>query len=333
VLVVTSVLVGCASAPAQPTNDPQAAQRLSTVISKRQELQKEIASLAEQHRDRCEFEVGDCLLTPRERRDELMAFHTFYECPPVSEKEARRKCIDEKLAKEGQAAELADVYAAEIACYDQVLECAAKLTEADADAAWEKELAARRQAILGSGEATTLQAEVDAALERVTYLRATLPPAGDDLCQDLPAVKACHDRVDQLAGELEAELGKRGAAYDPKAAAARFAEGKRVEATCTEPEFECLYAELGKFGSCRESRKFLKRNLELIDRKAKLVPRVSADMARHCVTKRVVKSQEKIVKAYARYARAANAGNRVQLQRAFVSLHRAQVACLEITGR
>lgn len=330
-IILTSSLMAlaCGTAkPAEPVRDPAAEQRFADTMRQRDELEKRYGAVAADMRTTCEARAGDCLLEVADRRADFLDAHSVVSCKGEPNSELEARCVARELSALGQAAAAGEHFAFEGRCFEQLLKCTAGLEAAAQEKARVARIKLHMQQLQATTEAARLSDAIDAAREKITYLRGTLPPGAEGLCQDLSDVTACEAKAEAPFPELEAMLAKEDGAYDPEPAAALYAQMLRDQAACRSPEFKCLMAKLPSYGETNETRRWLDQNLVVIEQRQELVNQLGPDVAQSCLNDGVSRYQSRIIQGYKQYAREPVMFFRAQLHRAFLALHKDQVACL-----
>ena len=321
------VVVSLASCGRSSDADQKQREAYDTALKQRQELLKQMRATAPEQANRCEVSDGDCLILVGERREALFA--PTPACEGHEDPYAREECQGSLLAKEGKLAEVTDHYQYENWCLEKLVECADHGRDAAHDQALTNRLDQRRQQLLTSTDVGQLSSEIGFARERVSYLRATLPHDRDSLCADLGEVKSCRERAQAATRELEAELEKDDGAYDQKRAGELFRGEMTTQASCFEPEYQCLSQTLAGLGENGESKQHLNRNLSLLKERQTLALSVPEAALQECLDSANADFGKKVESSYARYAKKPNTLFRVFLHQAYVKLHSAQVKCLK----
>ena len=166
---------------------------------------------------------------------------------------------------------------------------------------------------------------------KVEYLRSTLPPKAAAVCEPAPSVAACQERFHGAEKALHEQLRRDD--YDIKGAISGYAAAKQIEAGCEAPELECLSAAVASYGVFPEARKWVDRNLALLSERQALASLVSAEAQSECLANPQQAHQPRIVEAYATYSRETVLFFRMQLDKAFLSMHEAQVRCLSARSK
>ncbi|HEU5075045.1 MAG TPA: hypothetical protein VFU02_12735, partial [Polyangiaceae bacterium] len=292
----------------------------------RQKLLTELRGTTPEQANRCEVSDGDCLILVGERREALFAPNPA--CDGREDPYDREECQGNQLVKDGKLAEVTDYYKYENWCLAKVVECADNGLQAANEQAHTARLEQRRQQLLTSTDVNELSLEIGFARERVGYLRATLPHDKESLCADLAEVKTCRQRALRVTEDLEAELAKDDGAYDEKRAAELFHGELTTQASCFEPEHQCLSQTLADAGENGESKQHLKRNLSLLKERETLRMNVPEGVASECADAANADFGKKVESSYARYAKKPNTLFRVFLHQAYAKLHSAQVKCM-----
>lgn len=321
------VLMSAASCGRSSDEDQKQQQAYDAARRQRQELLVQLEKVKPEQATRCEVSDGDCMILVGERREAL-----FPANPACEGREApyqREECQGELLVEEGKLAEVTDYYQYENWCLAKVVQCAERGVEAANDQAFTARLDQRRQQLLTGTDVSQLALDIDLARVRVGYLRATLPHDKDSTCADLTEVKDCRERSERNTRELETELAKDEGAYDAKRAAELFRSEMTTQASCYEPEYQCLEQTLAGAGENGESKQHLKRNLSLLKERETLRMSVPEAAVTECLEAANSDFGKKVESSYARYAKKPNTLFRVFLHQAYVKLHAAQVKCLK----
>ncbi len=266
------------------------------------------------------------MLPVRDKRFELLSIHTFPECD--SKGEQRDFCEEQRAVERGMGEEIAGYYQFYNRCMNQMLECSAKLEAEAVEAMKLARAEARKAQILAMGKSESMLVDALTAKEGTDYLRSTLPPKEEGVCQDMAEVKSCLDSVKGKEQALREELRKEDDAFDQTVAASIYREARELEASCYEPEFSCLSERAKRYGATGETVRTLKQNIEILKQRERLALRVSPDAANRCKARGVSEHQNDIISAYTVYAKQPVLYFRQKLHKAFLSMHRDQVACL-----
>jgi hypothetical protein len=330
-IILTSSLMAlaCGSAkPTEPVRDPAAEKRLSEALGRRDELEKQYRAVAVDMRTTCEARAGDCLLEVGDRRADFLDTHSVATCRSEANSDLEARCVARTLPALGKADAASDYFAFEGRCFEQLLKCTAGLETKAEDKARLARIRQRMQELQASTEATRLSDAIDSKREKVTYLRGTLPPAGEGICKEFSDISTCEAKAEAPYPQLEEMLGRDDAEYDKPAATKLYLRMLRDQSTCRDPEFKCLMGKLAQFGETNETRHWLDQNLAVLDQRQELVNLLSPEIAQGCLNDGVAKYQSRIIQGYKQYAREPVMFFRAQLHRAFLALHKDQVACL-----
>jgi hypothetical protein len=112
-----------------------------------------------------------------------------------------------------------------------------------------------------------------------------------------------------------------------------YAASKATEASCPEPEFQCLVSALQAYGALPETRKWVDRNVQALRERQEVATHVPPDVQGECLTDTAAKHEARIVSAYQIYVKQPVLFFRTQLEKAFLTLHEDQVACLRGKGK
>ncbi len=321
------LMVGCAatSETTAPQPDASAHQRLQQLTSEHDELAKALADAPAAHVESCRSTAGDCLFQVGDSRSRLTAQLRLNACDNDGDFASKSRCVIGQLQSAGRVRELGEYLKVENWCFSQLSACTAEKADAASRATLDALAAARKQELEAAPAAVAARSAVATTRARIEYLRATLPP-------DVPACKPessfaeCSARVETERKALDASMS--GADYAPSAAAERYASLQRMEDECSRPELDCLSAIVRSYGVFPESRKWVDRNLDLLAKRQELAGRVSPANGARCVAALQQEHQAGIVSAYVAYVREPVLYFRTQLDKAFLSLHQAQVSCL-----
>jgi hypothetical protein len=330
-IILTSSLMAlaCGTAkPTEPVRDPAAEKRFSEAMRHRDEIEKQYRAVPADMRTTCEARVGDCLLEVGDRRADFLDAHSTVTCRGEANADLEARCVARSLPAQGQADAASEYYTFEGRCFEDLLKCTAGLESSAEDKARLARIKERMQELQSSTEATRLSDTIDSTREKVTYLRGTLPPAGEGVCREFSDVSACETKAEAPYPQLEALLAKEDGEYDKPSAAQLYHKMLEDQAKCREPEFKCLMGKLVQFGETDETRRWLNQNLAVLEQRQELVNQVGPDIAQGCLNDGVAKYQSRIIQGYKQYAREPVMFFRGQLHQAFLALHRDQVACL-----
>lgn len=328
VLVGVGLFVcGCAGAPsAQPAASPEAKRALEQAKIERERVSRELLAAPSAHRNTCEFQAGDCMVLVNESRSKLVNAHGLDVCSSNDDPQRQAACLEAELVKRGQEAELAKLYSFESSCQERILACTAELQRKDVEAARQARFEERKRQLETAPEQLSLWNAAAFAQHKVAYLRSTLPPKASEICKELRDVTSCHERAKAEVEQLEAELRRDD--YEQGRAVALYAQAKKTEASCAEPEFVCLRQGLQAYGALPETRKWLDKNLAALSLRQELGSQLPADVESDCLATAESDHQDRIVSAFQIYVKQPVVFFRNQLERAFLEMHQAQVACL-----
>lgn len=318
---------GCAAGGTPAAGDgPEAQRRFERLVSEHTAIGKQLSSAPPVHRSQCEVSAGDCLLLVAERRDKLVSGYRLSPCAHFPDADAKGRCIAGQLTQKGHRRQLGDYYAFENWCLSKVVACTSTLAEEARLAALEARFETRKQQLELSPAGTNAWNAVELSHARVEYLRSTLPIKAGEICAPQAEAEACRARFEAEQKKLHEQLRRDD--YDEKRGIAEYSALKQIEASCQSPELECLSSAMASLGVFPESRKWVDRNLALLEQRQTLTSLVSPDVQSECLTEPQAEHQPRIVEAYAVYSRQTVLFFRVQLDKAFVALHQAQVSCL-----
>lgn len=318
-------VVACAGGMSGRDGEQQ--QAFEAARKERQELLGKVRGATPDQANRCEVSDGDCLILVGERREAL--FPPSAACEGRADVYEREECQANALAKEGKLAEVTDFYQYENWCFAKLVACGERGEQEATEKERQARLDERRQALLQSTDVDKLALEIAFARERVNYLRATVPQDKDAACANLSAVSSCREQAKQSTKKLEQELDKDDRAYDSKLAAELFQSEMTAQASCFQPEFDCLSEHLKGAGENKESKRHLTRNLKLIEERETLAAGLPPNVVQECTAAAQADYGDKIAKSYERYSKKPNTLFRVFLHQAYVKLHGAEVKCLK----
>jgi hypothetical protein len=321
------LLVGCAttSEVTVPQEDPSSHRRVQEQSTLHKELLERLADAPAAHVESCRSTAGDCLFQISDRRSQLVSRLRLNACEDSDDFQSKSRCFVSQLEKSAPR-ELGDYLAAENWCFKQLTDCTTEKAEAASRATLEALAAARMQEVEAAPAAQAARSEALATRARIVYLRATLPPDVAACAPDAEA-KACGARVEDARQALDESLRRDD--YAPSTAASSYVALQGLEASCVRPELTCLSSLVRSYGVFPESRKWVDRNLELLGKRQELVARVSPENGERCLSEQQQQHQANIVSAYVVYVREPVLYFRTQLDKAFLTLHQAQVSCLQ----
>jgi len=310
--------------------DQDKTQALEAARKERQELLFRMRTATEAEASRCEAAGAKCLMRLDEKRDEL--FEPSPLCADHVDVYEFENCQASLLAKRGNAQAVTEFFQYENACFSKIVGCGDQLRR-KAD---QRERTARaeqhRQAMLEKTDIDELLFDIAYARERVAFLRATVPDEQDEVCRALIQVKGCRDRAKQAKIKLESELQKDDSTYDAELAQELFRTELATQASCFEPEYQCLKELVDDAGTNRQSKWQFEHNLKLLAQRQRLLAKASGLAIHECVTAGETDYGPKIETTYASYVKNPKPPQRVALLQTFAMMHRAQIHCLRRHG-
>lgn len=316
-----------ACTPAASTADAQTAAAdnasLDEAQKKRDHVVQRLDKVNRDDREQCEFSAGDCMVLVGERRERLASEHGL-SCGAQVQPAQRSACIADGLRAAGKPAAAKEFYSFEAWCVERVLACTAERAEKAALAVQDQKRAARKREVVSSNEGARAWNAVEIARAKVRYLESTLPPNAKNDCAE--AASSCPDRVASTDAAFHAEISRED--FDLARATAAYVEARSVEESCEAPVLECLTLALAPYGMFPQSQNLLDRNFALLKKRQELTRGVAPEAQANCLTNPSADHQDKIVAAFTQYAHEPVLYFRMQLEKAFVALHQAQVACL-----
>lgn len=330
---VIGLAAACASAPQQTSSAPRSApkndHRVTQAIERRDALERQFAAAPEDHRRRCEFQVGDCRLEVSDRRAALLESHESDRCQSVGDPDERFTCLMHDLAASGQAPAALGYYDFEARCLEQLIACTGKV-EGQTIAERKRQLArARKERIEASREGVEARTVAAFAAEKASYLRAALPPDDDGACENQARFERCEAEARAIVEQFESELSKGDGQYNDARALKLYQSANKQLAACYKPENDCLYRRLYTYGGNQDVSKVLKETLAALELRERLVVQTGASAAEPCLMAGIKQHQDRIVENYQRFAREPVTYFQSRLHRAFGALHSSQVACLQ----
>ena len=314
------------SAPAPPARNVAEASKLESARAEYRSREAELARAPHDELQSCRTTSGDCLLSVAERRDELVRRFYLNACrDPDPEKQG--PCIIAELEASDHRPELSSYYGIENWCSQKLLECASRAVNDAAHLAARERVAERRGELEGAAESVKAARAPEFAHQKATFVRALLPPNAQEACP-LTTPASCQSALEAPSAELEAELAKAPASYSQRRALDAFALVQRARASCYDPELTCLLGTLPAYGATAESDKLLRQNLTLLEAQQQLSTKVAPEAAEGCLSSGVREHSDRIVRAYRAYATSPVAQPFVQLQKAFLLLHKSELDCL-----
>lgn len=321
-------LASCAASVAAPVRDPAAAKEFSDALTKRDRVRADWEGAKAEDRHLCENRAGDCKMQVADHRDELIATHSVPTCRSQPDSDHEASCIIEELKKQNSPEVATKYVKADLWCLDQLTQCIAKHQEESVEAERAARIAQRRNDLELSPQAIAWRSRVAAATEKIKYIRATLPPDADGECQQVADDPNCETSIGKHTADLEAEFAKTEKEFDQKKAAGLYDQLTRIEASCYEPELKCLAKSVNKYGETNESRRWLQRNFDSIDKRQRLIEKAGNGAATPCIDSAVASHSAEIVQSYRAYVREPVLFFRTQLHRSFLAMHKDQIDCL-----
>ena len=294
------------------------------------ELLKLLASAPADQRESCRSTAGDCLLQVAESRGRLVSSLRMSSCEEAPDAEARSSCFSNQLEGGGHTRELTAYFSLENWCFKQLTSCTQTKAEEARIAALDTRFITRKQAMEAAPEARAARSAVLLGRARVEYLRASLPPDAS-ICQRDAAFESCHARVEADRHALDERLHQDD--QDATATSSSYVAIEQAEASCGQPELDCLSSSLSSYGVYPESRKWVERNLALLAERQQLLSSVDDEGRDRCIAQAQGQQQAEIVSAYVAYVRQPVLYFRVQLDKSFLALHQAEVSCLGATRK
>lgn len=330
-LVVMTLPAAACAGIVSADQDQEQTQALEAVRKERQELLFRMRTAADAEASRCEAAGSECLTQVDEKREEL--FEPSPLCADHVDVYEFENCQASLLAKRGETEAVTEFFQYENSCFSKIVGCGDQLRrEAD-----ERERTARaekhRQAMLEQIDMDKLLFDIAYARERVAFLRATVPHEPDTACQGLIAVKGCRDRAKQAKIKLEGELQKDETAYNAELAQELFQAELATQASCFEPEYQCLMELVEEAGNNRQSKWHFEHNLKLLAQRQRLLAKASGIAAHECVTASEADYESKVETSHASYAKDPKPPRRVALLQTFAMMHTAQIQCLKRYSR
>ncbi len=332
-ILVAALAAGCAAGNAAVASDPAAEQKLEKAVAQRAELEKKWGDTDSEIRKECDIKAGECAMDVKDKRHDLIRRRSFPGCNAHVDEVAKAKCEDDAMVGLGEGEAVLEYYEFANWCLKGLVDCAAKLEEDAAADEKQAKIAQRERTVAATPIAVRWRENVAIAEERVKYLRSTLPPSADALCQEHATHDDCLAQVAPLEKELETYLRSDEGAYQQTEAVTLYRKAREHEAKCYQPEFDCLDQKLEKYAATPASRKVLQQNLELLDTRERLVSTVSDQDAERCLLQGASQHQDQVISAYRQYTRQTVLFFRVQLHKAFLTVHQAQVKCLQQSGQ
>ncbi|HVU01673.1 MAG TPA: hypothetical protein VHE30_07975 [Polyangiaceae bacterium] len=321
--------VGCVEALPPPVvvqHDPSAVKRMEAARTEHDELEATLALVVKPRREQCEFSNGDCRILVSDERDAIIKKEDLSDCNALPDPVGRLGCVASALRARGKEGELASFYEYESSCTKALLACTSELDARAAANAVEARADARRRELELSPKGALASSLPDAARARVEYLRATLPPAASASCDLSDSITECVSALSSRKDELSSMF--RDESYAAPDALSLHQSIEAAEAKCRDPEIECLTHALEPYGLFPEARKWVERNMAELGQRSELASRVSPRTRASCTVSASTEHQDRIVQAYVAYTREPVLYFRERLDKAFLSLHDSEIACL-----
>jgi hypothetical protein len=329
VLLACSIMAACAATRAiAPVRDPEAVKLFNATVAQRDKIRAQWEAAKPEERQYCETKAGDCRMQVTDQRDELISSHASPQCRAQMDSDHEAICIADELAKQGAPEPATKYYKSDVWCLEKLTSCLAKHQEELAETDRVARLTQRRNGIATSTQGVAWRSRVAAASEKIKYIRATLPPNADGECQQGTENVDCDVAIKKHNAEFENELAKVDAEFDEKKAAKLYEQLTKVEATCYEPELKCLAKTVSRYGETTESRRWLQRNFDLLDKRQRLIEKAGDNASTPCLETAVASHQADIIQSYRAYVREPVLFFRTQLHRSFFAMHKSQIDCL-----
>jgi len=328
-VLICANLVACAmTQDTMPARNPEAIQQYGTTLTRRNELRAEWAKVAAKDREYCETQVGECEVQVGDTRSDLVLNYSNPLCKAKSNADEEASCVGDELVELGDPTPVTKYYKADIWCLEKLQGCVAEYQRKTAKDSRLARIAQRRREIEASPQGMIWHARVAATSEKVKYVRATLPPNADGECRQTEE-SDCESTIKRFDSELDGELSRPEGEYDIKKATKLYEQLTQTEASCYDPELKCLSKSVSKYGETNESRKWLERNFELLDKRQQLIEKAGERESKPCIESAVANHQSNIVQSYHAYVREPVLYFRMQLHRSFVALHKSEIDCLD----
>jgi hypothetical protein len=332
-LLACTILAACSTAQAvAPVHNPEADKQLNDAVAQRSKLRARWDGAKPDDQQFCETRAGDCRLQVSDQRDELISAHQVPVCRTQPDSDHEAICIADELAKLGTPEPATKYYKTDLWCLEKLTQCLTKHQEDLAENARLARITERRDHLTLSAQGVAWRSRVAAASEKIKYIRATLPPDADSECQQFSENAECDVSIKQRSAELDGELSKSDTEYDQKQAAKTYEQLTKVQASCYEPELKCLSKSVAKYGETNESRRWLQRNFDLLDKRQRLIEKAGDNAATPCLETSIASHQADIIQSYRAYVREPVLFFRTQLHRSFFAMHKSQIDCLGNSG-
>jgi hypothetical protein len=313
---------------AGPSKDAsESLSRLNGTLIQRDARLAEWEKATEEDRSACEMGGFDCRIQVHEQRESFLRARGISACrQPDLDKEAR--CVAAELIRQKDVKEADAYYSAELWCLDQLVTClkdrASQAQKKSVQAKAQERKAAIEDSERGLGE----RARKSLAQAKIQYLRATLPPDAENICQGMEPKHACLAAVSATRTQLTDLYEKPEPEYRSAQAEALHDKLTKAEAACHAPELECLIARLPKYGDTSETQRLIDKNYAVLERRQRLVEKLGEASSVYCLKQAVPTNEAQVVQSYVTYVRQPVLFFRMQLHRSFLALHQAQLTCL-----
>jgi hypothetical protein len=333
-LRLMSVLV-CACAVACTTTqetaharNPEAILQFGPTLARRNQLRDEWSKVEAKDRGYCETQVGECEVQVSDTRADLALNYSNPVCKAKSNSDEEAICVAEGLLKLGDPTPALKYFKTDIWCLEKLQGCVVQHQKQVANDSRLAQIAQRRREVESSPQGMVWHARVAATSEKVKYIRATLPPDAEGECRQMGDNADCESTIEHLDAEFEGELSRPQAEYNIKKASKLYEQLTKTEASCYEPELKCLSKSVVKYGETNESRRWLERNFDLLERRQQLIEKAGEQAAEPCIESAVASHQADIVQSYRAYVREPVLYFRTRLHRSFLALHKSEIDCL-----
>jgi hypothetical protein len=298
-----------------------------SVAAEHDQVESRLGTVSDHDREQCEFRVGDCKILVKEQREDLMTAEELSECRVMPDSSGVMRCVADGLVQRRKQGKLAAFYSSATSCIRTVLACTDELTKTAADGAATVRAGAREQELRAVPRGAAAMNAMAAAEDEVSYLRATLPPSQTTACEAGDTLEQCTRAANAAEDQFETELAKND--FDKDVALSLLERFAKARAACSEPQIACLQTTLESHGLYPEGKKWVAKNFEALERREELGASVAAGARARCINGASKEHQARIVGAYVAYSHEAVLFFRVQLDKAFLSMHESQLACLK----
>jgi len=311
-----------------PARNPEAILQFGPTLNRRNQLRTEWSKVEASDREYCETRVGECEVQVSDTRADLALNYSNPICKAKSNSDEEAICVAENLLKVGDPTPALKYFKADIWCLEKLQGCVARHQRQEADDSRLAQIAQRRREIESSPQGMLWHARVAATSEKVKYVRATLPPDAEGECRQVSDNSDCESTIEHLDAEFDSELSRPPAEYSIKKASKLYEQLTKTAASCYEPELKCLSKSVAKYGETSESRRWLERNFDLLERRQQLIEKAGERAAEPCIESAVASHQADIVQSYRAYVREPVLYFRTRLHRSFGALHKSEIDCL-----